>query len=275
METFAFGINAQLGGSGALTENTGIDLIKQDGWLLLPQLIDHEFIDRLIKDLGSAYEIQRPIQIRNGIGKDTNGTLHHLPSMGGTFLEFLDRAYCAGLLDSFFSGPYVLNSFGGVLNLPNDVAYVGRVHRDLRTFSGDLNLMAQLLVMLDDFTEENGATCFLTGSHRCPQRPDDKEFFAACTPALGNAGSVVFFNSNLWHAAGLNRTNQPRRALTLIFTRPFIKPQFDYPRAIGYEAAGSLSDRLKQVLGYNARIPATLDEWYQPPDSRMYQPGQG
>jgi hypothetical protein len=29
------------------------------------------------------------------------------------------------------------------------------------------------------------------------------------------------------------------------------------------------------VLGYNARVPATLDEWYQPPERRMYRSDQG
>ena len=169
----------------------------------------------------------------------------------------------------------MLNTFGGVLNLPGNVAYVGHVHRDLRTFCGDLNLMAQLLVMLDDFTEENGATYFMSGSHRSADRPPDDEFFANATRAVGPAGSVVLFNSNMWHAAGVNRTDRKRRGLTLAFTKPFIKPQFDYPRALGYDAGGQFPEALRQVLGYNARVPASLDEWYQPPDKRMYRPGQG
>jgi ectoine hydroxylase-related dioxygenase (phytanoyl-CoA dioxygenase family) len=135
--------------------------------------------------------------------------------------------------------------------------------------------MAQLLIMLDDFTAENGATYFLSGSHRLATRPDVHEFFNNAERAVGDAGSIVLFNSNMWHAAGVNRTSGPRRALTLVFTKPFMKPQFDYPRALGYAYGESLSDALRQVLGYNARVPATLDEWYQPPDRRMYRPGQG
>ena len=33
--------------------------------------------------------------------------------------------------------------------------------------------------------------------------------------------------------------------------------------------------RLRQVLGYNARVPATHDEWYQPSENRKYKPDQG
>jgi ectoine hydroxylase-related dioxygenase (phytanoyl-CoA dioxygenase family) len=134
--------------------------------------------------------------------------------------------------------------------------------------------MAQLLVMLDEFTEENGATYMLGGSHRMKERPGDDAFFRDATRAVGPAGSIVLFDSNLWHAAGTNRSSRPRRALTIAFTRPFIKQQLDYPRAMGYERDG-LSPTLRQLLGYNARVPASLDEWYQPPEMRLYKRDQG
>jgi hypothetical protein len=34
-------------------------------------------------------------------------------------------------------------------------------------------------------------------------------------------------------------------------------------------------ERLRQVLGYNSRVPSNYDEWYQPAERRMYKPGQG
>jgi hypothetical protein len=255
-----------------------MDQLARDGWAIVPDALEAGQVDRLREDLELAYRLQRKIQIRNGVGDGTDGTVHHLPCMEGRFLELLERNPCAEPLRRFFGGPYVLNTFGGVLNLPQgvaDVAYVGKIHRDLRTFCGDMNLMAQLLVMLDDFTEENGATCFLSGSHTAPQRPDDADFFRRAARAVAKAGSIVMFNSNLWHAAGVNRSGATRRALTLVFTKPFIKPQFDYPRALGYDRGPAFSETLRQVLGYNARVPATLDEWYQPPDKRLYRPGQG
>jgi hypothetical protein len=251
------------------------DQLREDGWTLLPSALPGDFAARLTRELEHAYAQQRTIQLRNGVGEGTDGTVHHLPCAGGAFLDLLAMHPCRDVLEQYFQGPYILNTFGGVLNLPNDVSYVGRVHRDQRTFSDDLHLMAQLLVMLDDFTEENGATYFLNGSQRMPEKPADDRFFRDAVRAVGTAGSVVVFNSNLWHAAGVNRTGRPRRALTIAFTRPFIKQQLDYPRALGYERADSLSPDLRQLLGYNARVPASLDEWYQPPDRRMYKRDQG
>jgi len=250
-------------------------VLEQEGWALLPSVVPADLLARLLGELDDVYKEQRALQLRNGVGEGTDGTVHHLPCAGGAFLELLEQNYSHAALQQFFQGPYILNTYGGVLNRPNDVSYVGRVHRDLRSFSGPVNLMGQLLVMLDDFTEDNGATYVLSGSHRLREKPEDGTFFREAVRAVGAAGSIVVFNSNLWHAAGVNRSDRSRRALTIAFTRPFIKQQLDYPRALGYERAESFSPVLRQLLGYNARIPASLDEWYQPPEKRLYKRDQG
>lgn len=254
---------------------TAMATLDQSGWTLLPSYLPRDLTARLAADLDAEYARHRALQVRNGVGQGTDGTVHHLPCAGGSFLELLEIDHGQAVLQAFFGGPYILNTYGGVLNLPDDASYVARVHRDQRTFSGDLHLMAQILVMLDPFTEDNGATYLLGGSHRRSDKPSDDEFFRDAVRATGAAGSVLVFDSNLWHAAGVNRTRTPRRALTLAFTRPFIKQQLDYPRALGYERAASLPPELRQLLGYNARVPVSLDEWYQPPDKRLYKRDQG
>lgn len=238
-------------------------------------VLPESMLQRLRVDIESAYEVCRSVQVRNGLAQNTDGTVHHLLGLGDSFTEFLDQLPLYEELRTFFEGNFVLNSYGGVINLKSKPSYVANVHRDLRTFSPGLRLMANMLVMLDDFTLDNGATYLLTGSHKLPSPPPDEDFFARADRAVGQAGSVVVFDSCLWHAAGLNQDGSKRRALTLTFTRPFIKPQLDYPRVLGYERGDSLSPKLRQLVGYNARIPANLDEWYQPPERRMYRPGQG
>jgi hypothetical protein len=252
-----------------------INQLRVRGWIVLPSVVDTGLRERLTNAIEQAHVKIRKIQLANGVGEGTDGTVHHLPLIDDVFLEFLEQGYCGDILEAFFGGPYLLNAFGGVLNLPKNLSYVGGIHRDQRTFSGDLPLMGQLLVMLDDFTEDNGATYFLDGSHLSPEKPDKNLFFRKASRAVGRAGSIVVFNSNLWHAAGANLSATPRRALTLNFCKPYLKQQLDYPRALGYERGGSLSPTLRQLLGYNARVPESLEEWYQPADRRLYQRDQG
>ncbi len=252
-----------------------VDAMRRQGWVQFDGVLDPELVVNLQDALMEAYGRCRHIQIANGITEGTEGTSHHILSSGSALTDFLDRGYLFDRVETFLSGPFILNSFGGVINRRRDAAYVGRVHRDVRHFTGDVKLMINMLVMLDDFELANGATHVMTGSHRSAAKPSDADFYARSDRVVGKSGSVVLFDSHLWHAAGENHSDNPRRALTLTFTPPYIKQQLDYPRLLGYEYGDAVSANLRQVLGYNARVPTSLDEWYQPPDKRLYRPGQG
>jgi ectoine hydroxylase-related dioxygenase (phytanoyl-CoA dioxygenase family) len=251
------------------------DQMATRGWFLFEDVVDQELIRELTIDLEQAYEIRREIQIRNGVDADTQGTAHHLLADGKSFVELLKRAYLDQYLKSFFQGNYILNTYGGNLNQKHNFTYASVVHRDVRTYTREIKFLMNIIVMLDDFTLDNGATYLLSGSHLKPEKPSDEEFFARADRATGRSGSIVVWDSNIWHAAGINRTDQPRRSLSLIYSKPFMKQQFDYPRTVGYDGADSYSEEFRQIVGFNARVPASLDEWYQPPEKRFYKKDQG
>jgi hypothetical protein len=244
------------------------------GWVIIERALDASLVARLNADLAHANEVCHDLQARKGLVGITEGTVHHLVGQGESFLELLERLPME-CLRTFLEGNVVLNSYGGVLNRRAVAAYVHNVHRDVRTFTRDCKLMVNVLVMLDDFTLENGATYLLSGSHLEPERPTDERFYREAERAVAPAGSLLFFDSRLWHAAGHNQTDAARRALTLTFTPPFMKPQLDYPRLMGYDDGDRFSEQVRQLLGYNARVPSNLDEWYQPPEQRFYRRDQG
>lgn len=249
--------------------------LDQYGWAIYENVLTPEFVDIINASLEDAYHIRRVIQIENGIGANTDGTLHHLIDRDNFAMEFLGQGYFDEEIRQFLKGNFIVNAFGAVINSRNVSQYVQKIHRDVRSFTGNIKMMIQMLVVLDDFTEENGATYFLSGSHKKDERPEHDYFYDNAVRAIAKKGSIILFDSNLWHAAGTNFTDERRRALTVGFTPPYIKQQFDYPRSLGYEYGECLSDSLRQVIGYNARVPATLGEYYQPPQKRMYQPNQG
>ena len=86
--------------------------------------------------------------------------------------------------------------------------------------------------LLDDFTNENGATRLVPGSHRSGKRPED----VMADPAAPHpdemllnapAGTVVVFNAHMWHGGTLNRTGKPRRAVYSYWCRRGQKQQLD------------------------------------------------
>ena len=190
-------------------------------------------LDALRVELERLVAVRRSQMIRNGIVHGVEGTAHHLLERNSVILDWLGELASSPLMAevaSALGGKCVLNSVGGVDNRKDATSYVGNIHRDVRTLTPDLRLMMQLLVPLDEFTAETGATWILPGSYRDAEKPDEAAFFARAVQIEARAGEVVIFDSRLWHAAGMNRTDRPRRALTLTFTRHFMKTQFDYCR---------------------------------------------
>lgn len=88
---------------------------------------------------------------------------------------------------------------------------------------GDFHILNSMW-LLDDFTEDNGATRIVPGTHRSGRWPtDDLERTTDDHPdqilALAPAGSVIIFNAHVWHGGTLNRTAQRRRGMTMSFCR--------------------------------------------------------
>lgn len=248
--------------------------INEVGYACLPGVVRWEVLHRLRQELNVSLATCRKVQILNGVAEDTSGSVHHLPAISPVFVEFLGENPAAQFIDRFFEGRnYILQSMGGNFNFPSDENYASHVHRDVRSFWNE-RAMLNTLVMLDELTKENGATWLMPGGHLLASQPTDRQFDALSIQVEAPAGSILMWDSRLWHKAGQNRTDRARRIITPIFSHPAMKQGFDYPRSVAFPHGG-LSEYQRQVLGFNARVPATLAEWYRKPDDRFYKPGQG
>jgi hypothetical protein len=215
-------------------------------------------------------------QIESRAREIPDGTAHHAVGRYPPLDAFLERAWLADHVSRFFDGaPFILHAFNPAVVWPNMSSYLHGIHRDVRTHAGSFRFMLNMLVMVDPFTLENGATHVLSGSHREPMPPGPDDFWPHSDRLTGPAGSIVLFDSNLWHAAGNNTSNEPRSALTLSFSRAFVKQQMDYPRFLGEEFGKKTSPRMRQLLGYNAMTPTSYEEFYRPRDRRLYKADQG
>lgn len=250
--------------------------IAVNGYVVFPEVVPVPLLERMRHDIPKHQAACREAQLKNGLAANMEGAAHHVLGRGDSLDEFLENLFLDEYLRAYFGGEYILNSIGALVNMPfsKDAYKHGHnFHRDVRTYSDGFRLMMNMLVMIDDFTVENGATRIVPGTHRVRERPTDEYFEKHAIQATGKAGGIVLFDSNLWHSAAPNSTTKPRMAVTPTFSRPFFKQQMDYPRMLG--ESFPKNERMRQVLGYNARVPGNLDEWYQPPERRMYKPGQG
>ena len=107
--------------------------------------------------------------------------------------------------------------------------------------------------LLSDFTEDNGATRVVPGSHNSRQHPRDVlEDAKAPHPdqvlLTAEAGTVVIFNAHIWHGGTMNRTDEPRYCLHAYYTRRDQKQQTDQREWLSKATIERLSEAQRTIL---------------------------
>lgn len=136
------------------------------------------------------------------------------------------------------------------------------LHRDMAQYQPFVAMnknapraIANLMLALTDFTEDNGATRLIPGS----QDWDDFEEVGTpemTIPALLKAGDAVLFGGKVVHGGGANvSTDQYRRGLTIPMQASIITPEEAYPLIVPLEVARTLSPRVQKILGFRSQYP--------------------
>jgi ectoine hydroxylase-related dioxygenase (phytanoyl-CoA dioxygenase family) len=158
-----------------------------------------------------------------------------------------------GVLDRVL-GHYQLSAPTGIQIGPGEKAQV--LHRDDSVYPlpADFhNVVVNTMWALDDFTEANGATRLVPGSHRwIDRRPDTDD---PVVDAVMPAGSVLFYVGRIWHGGGANTTDEPRLGVILEYVASWLRAQENHLLAVPREVAASLPERLQELLGYNIHPP--------------------
>jgi ectoine hydroxylase-related dioxygenase (phytanoyl-CoA dioxygenase family) len=128
-----------------------------------------------------------------------------------------------------------------------------RIHRDqwafdMFSFPKGFEVQCNTIWAMTDFTEANGATRIIPGSHRF----DDKlEFTESDTvPAAMSKGSVLFYSGSVYHGAGSNRTGDTRIALQFIYNLSWLRQEENQYLACPLEIARTLPVELLRLMGY-------------------------
>ena len=102
---------------------------------------------------------------------------------------------------------------------------------------------------LTDFTEANGATRIVPGSHLWDHDPD---YFGTydTIPAEMAKGSVLIWPGSLWHGGGANTTDERRYGIAMNYCAGFIRQQENQQLGIPRDVAARFSPRLRELVGY-------------------------
>jgi ectoine hydroxylase-related dioxygenase (phytanoyl-CoA dioxygenase family) len=110
----------------------------------------------------------------------------------------------------------------------------------------------------DDFTEHNGATEVIPGSHAWgpdeQAAPDDPRAVKVRMPA----GSAVLFAGTLVHRGGAHRGDATRLAITPQYCQPWVRQIENMVLAVPPEIARGYSERIQELCGYDIFEPTFI-----------------
>lgn len=249
-----------------------LDAMERDGFAIVPRIVDAADAAALRVALEAAIETY-PYRDFDG-GRDT-GMVHALMLWGRPFEKLLVNPRLRGFLSAVLGESCVLYAYTSSSMPPGGRNYSARVHVDCPRFIPGYVTNVGVTLMLDDFTEASGATYVLPGSHRRPDAPSEAEFFRGAVRAIGRTGDAILFNGRTWHRGGENQTAAWRHAATMNVCRAFMKQQFDWIRLVPPEIVDRNPPAFRQFLGFDVRLPTSLDEFYVPESERLYKANQG
>jgi ectoine hydroxylase-related dioxygenase (phytanoyl-CoA dioxygenase family) len=127
------------------------------------------------------------------------------------------------------------------------------IHRDqwafdFFSFPSGFEVECHTMWALTDFTDENGATRVIPGSHCWADklRPSPDDTVAAEMPR----GSVLLYVGSLYHGGGANDTDEHRRGINVGYTLSWLRQEENQYLACPPEVARTLPDDLVRLMGY-------------------------
>ena len=195
--------------------------VREVGWCLVDNVIPLDKIEPIKQEISAVAHAHCSDYIPKHI-THLPGTINYAQS----FAKYLAHPRIIALVETFFGSYARVSSTTTTINGVGtergewhaDWPFSQRIVGYIPAPYPDVMLHITTIWMLSAFTAENGGTLIRPRSHKLDTNPS-AEPGKHCYPlpdevkATGPAGSVLFFDSRLWHATAPNNSNHPRVAL--------------------------------------------------------------
>ncbi len=233
-------------------EKTFLDV---NGYLLLEKILTQEQASRLICRLDELGALEGEAAGKELHQEEGTTRVSNLVNKDPMFeIAFMHPRVLAAIR-------HVLGAVFKLSSLDSRTVLPGQGHQTfhadwpsgVRVQPGEYHVCNSMWV-LDDFTVENGATRVVPGSHRSGVHPKDvmenpAQPHSEEIRVIAPAGTVVIFNSHIWHAGGMNQTGSPRHGMLAYFCRGDQQQLTDQRKFLRAETYNRLGEAARFILG--------------------------
>lgn len=231
--------------------------LRRIGYTVVEGVLDAAQLEAARAALEEIFEREKEIGLQRNWHNNMHQVAYMLPQKHALFRASPLNLQVLPLMQLLLGSRCVVGSLNGLSMTPGGDDQP--LHLDQSDTVPGLVLTINALHTLDDFTRANGCTRVVPGSQErpFPKRGDGIDPEQEAVYLEAPAGSLIAFNGGLWHAGSRNTTSQPRRAIHAFYHRPWVRPQWDYPRSLSAEVVAAMTAEEKQLFGFQAR-----PQWY-------------
>jgi fumagillin biosynthesis dioxygenase len=230
--------------------------LERDGCSVVPGVLSPAEVDHAVERLWAASaESQRrgiPTHIEQLDPNASNVRVFDLVDLDPLFGELLEHPVADAVVGRFLGPGYIVSNFTANIARPGSGSMF--VHSDQSLVAPEPWLepwAVNVIWCLSDIRRENGATLHVPASHRIATRADlPADLEARLVPFEAAAGSILVMEGRVWHTSGANVTaDEDRPLLFAYYTKPFVRPQWNFTAALRPEVQAGFSPTMRYRLG--------------------------
>lgn len=240
----------------------GLKNLQEFGFTVVPEVLTGDVLQRVRDALYRAADSDRSRgreieEFALDIGdKDRNQRIWNTLSRDPLFEDLAEHPVALEYIRAVIGWPALLGNLSANICKPGCVG--GHLHADQMflqepwPIDGPQGL--NVAWAIDDFTEDNGATRVVPGSHKFNSIAGMYEHPSDTVAMTAPAGSAIVFESRLWHQTGANTTkDQQRAAIFGWYTKPYVRTQENWFLALKPEILQFASEEMLTLLGYKTQ----------------------
>jgi ectoine hydroxylase-related dioxygenase (phytanoyl-CoA dioxygenase family) len=226
-----------------------IERVLRQGYTIVERAIEPALVDELADAL-LRLEIEREVKpAMNGFEGHRTVRIYNLLALARIFERVPVHAAVLPIAEGVIGEGCLISSLSSIAIDPGEVAQP--IHADDQLIPLEkphAPIICNSMWALTDFSEANGATRIVPGSHR-RENPDyggTYETIAAEMPK----GSVLIWDGALWHGGGANRTDTRRTGIAMNYCAGFIRQQENQQLGIPIDVAARFAPKLQELCGF-------------------------
>jgi ectoine hydroxylase-related dioxygenase (phytanoyl-CoA dioxygenase family) len=226
--------------------------IEKDGFTIVEDAIEPTLVDRLvlaIDELHATLSVGPATNLFEGLA---TLRVYNLLARGKVFEEVPVHERVLPIVERVLDQGCLVSSLSSITIMPGERSQP--IHADDQLIplpKPHVPIVCNSMWALTDFTEENGATRILPGTHKADRSPEvslDDE--PRGIPAVMKKGSVLVFDGSVWHGGGANRSQARRMGLAMNYCAGWMRQQENQQLGIPLEIAKGFSPRLRKLAGF-------------------------